>query len=88
MGGTLLNHPAQYLKIFNATRAAWKAPARLQLGVTFYHAYTPGQINHQPDPKGVKPLPDSPLGTLNGGYGPLLPYDKWPGVAQVPCWRF
>uniref|UniRef100_A0A383VDD3 Glycoside hydrolase family 42 N-terminal domain-containing protein n=1 Tax=Tetradesmus obliquus TaxID=3088 RepID=A0A383VDD3_TETOB len=83
MGGTLLNHPAQYLKIFNATRAAWKAPARLQLGVTFYHAYTPGQINHQPDPKGVKPLPDSPLGTLDGGYGPLLPYDKWPGVAQL-----
>jgi hypothetical protein len=83
MGGTLLNHPAQYLKIFKNARAAWKSPACLRLGVTFYHAYTPGQVIHKPDPKGIKPRPDSSLGALDGGYGPLLPFSQWPGVGRV-----
>jgi hypothetical protein len=83
MGGTLLNHPAQYLVIFKTIRTAWKSNARLRLGVTFYHAYTPGQVIHKPDLKGVKPQPDSPLGALDGGYGPLLPFDQWPGAARV-----
>jgi hypothetical protein len=83
MGGTLLNHPGQYLKNFKTARAAWKPPARLRLGVTFYHAYTPGQVIHKPDPKGVKPEADSPPGALDGGYGPLLPFNQWPGVGRV-----
>lgn len=65
MGGTLLAHPRSYLQAMAQLRAKWdaspaaKAGAVLELGVTFYHAYLPGQINHGPGPVG--PVPPSPL---------------------------
>lgn len=32
MGGTVLAHPGQYLKIYNMIKQGWKNPAKLKVG--------------------------------------------------------
>lgn len=81
MGGTLLAHPGSYLRAMSLIRQGWKAQAQLRTGVTFYHAFVTGRVNHGPGPEA--PIPDSPLAALDGGYGPLLPLDRWPNVERL-----
>jgi len=48
MGGTIINHPGSYLKVIKDIKKAWTSPAALRTGVTFFAAYTPGQIIRGP----------------------------------------
>jgi hypothetical protein len=52
MGGTIINHPDSYLKAIRDIKASWRSPAALRAGVTFFGAFTPGQINRGPGETG------------------------------------
>jgi hypothetical protein len=34
MGGTVMSHPGQYLKIYDMIRSGWKTPATLQVSAS------------------------------------------------------
>lgn len=83
MGGTVFHHPASYSKISKRIRSNLAgAPGTVLVGVLLNHAYLPGVINRGPDSPPL-PLPASPLGPLSGGWGPLLPFDQWPGALEI-----
>eukprot|EP00878_Enallax_costatus_P023723 GHUV01025260.1.p1 GENE.GHUV01025260.1~~GHUV01025260.1.p1 ORF type:complete len:363 (+),score=80.93 GHUV01025260.1:1282-2370(+) len=81
MGGTVLSHPAQYLKIYNMIKQGWSNPAKLKLGATFNHAYIMGYINRGPGSPPV--LPSTPMAAYDGGWGPLLPLELWPNYDEA-----
>jgi hypothetical protein len=81
MGGTVLSNPVQYLKVFNMIRSGWKSAAKLRVGATFNHAYIMGYINRGPGTP--PPLPPTPMAPLDGGWGPVLPFEQWPNYEEA-----
>jgi hypothetical protein len=83
MGGTVFHHPQSYITIASMIRADLKrVSATVLVGVLLNHAYLPGVVNRGPDAPPF-PLPGTPLAPLSGGWGPLLPFDEWPGSARI-----
>ncbi|KAF6262006.1 hypothetical protein COO60DRAFT_1625174 [Scenedesmus sp. NREL 46B-D3] len=81
MGGTVLSNPAQYLKVYNMIRTGWKSAAKLLVGSTFNHAYIMGHITRGPG--SPPPLPPTPMAALDGGWGPVLPFEQWPNYQEA-----
>ncbi|GBF95536.1 hypothetical protein Rsub_08517 [Raphidocelis subcapitata] len=82
MGGTVFYAPASYQKIADRVRAEYKGPAKLKIALMFNHAYVPGVINRAPDDNAVRAPPASALEAYQG-WGPVLPFDKWPEYARL-----
>jgi hypothetical protein len=84
MGGTVFHYPLSYSRIARRIRNDLAhAPAKVLVGVLLNHAYLPGVLNRGPDAPPL-PLPGgTPMAPLSGGWGPLLPLERWPGAAEL-----
>lgn len=52
-----------------------------QVGATFNHAYIMGYVNRA---AGYPPvLPSTPMAAYDGGWGAVLPFEKWPNYQQA-----
>jgi hypothetical protein len=75
MGATVFAYPRSYVTIANRIRKYYSGKASVKVGVLLNHAYTTGVINRL----GAKPVhPPTKMAHLDGGWGPLLPFHKWP----------